>query len=79
MNDSKVYLVKVGESRTGKRRSYRAFAIRSQHIEDVTSELCRAMRVSWNNVTGTVDINGSYEWQDSIDIGTRAQLPVEKL
>jgi hypothetical protein len=61
---NRLYLVKVAQSRTGKVRSYRAFIVENEHIREITSNVCRDARVTWNNKLGTIDMREAYAWQD---------------
>ena len=67
-----VNMVLTAQSRTGKVRSYRLFAVDpSDHRTiDITSDVCRTIGVEWNRKTGTFDSKG-YRTQDHHELASR--------
>lgn len=69
-----IYLVRIAASRTGKRRSYRAFSITEiepRAVIDVTSGICKRARLAWNNKTGALEMSEPYVWQDGAALAAR--------
>ena len=62
-----VNMIQVYRSRTGRKRGYRLFATNHlQRVQDVTSEVCKAIGHQWNNERGTYDTN-EQSWNGADD------------
>lgn len=70
----KLYLVRVGISRSGKMRHYLILQVDGAIIEDCTSIVCKSIKEEWNNKLGSYDSREPYKCQDAAALKEKITL-----
>ena len=66
-----IYMILTYQTRSRAHRSYRLFTIDEMSLEDITSQVCKAIGVEWNNVTGTYTSKEPYRFEDGPALAKR--------